>query len=105
MKPILNRLQTFQSCVSEHVRFVDTVEARGMEATIRPRARSQPCGSGWTRPGPGSDPLPSRRLECVPLWGLPVFFVYAPRRVECPRCGVRVERLPWANGKHHLTTT
>jgi hypothetical protein len=49
--------------------------------------------------------LPSRRFEFVPLWGLPVFFVYAPRRVECPRCGVRVERLPWADGKHHLTTT
>ncbi len=39
-----------------------------------------------------------------PLWGLPVFFVYAPRRVECPRCGVRVEQLPWAEGKHPLTT-
>ena len=21
---------------------------------------------------------------------------YAPRRVECPRCGVRVEEVPWA---------
>jgi transposase len=27
------------------------------------------------------------------------------RRVECPDCGVRVERVPWAEGKKHLTTT
>ena len=33
-----------------------------------------------------------------------MFFV-APRRVECSRCGVRVEWLPWAEDKHHLTTT
>jgi len=105
VKHILNRLQKFKSFVYEHVRFVDTVEALVIEAAIRPRAHSQPCCSGCTRPGPGYDTLPRRRFEFVPLWGLPVFFVYAPRRVECPRCGVRVERLPWAEGKHHLTTT
>lgn len=27
------------------------------------------------------------------------------RRVECPRCGIKVERVPWAEGKNHLTTT
>ena len=27
------------------------------------------------------------------------------RRVDCPRCGVTVERVPWADGKHQLTTT
>jgi transposase len=27
------------------------------------------------------------------------------RRVECARCGVRVEQVPWADGKHQLTTT
>jgi transposase len=25
------------------------------------------------------------------------------RRVDCPRCGVVVERVPWADGKHRLT--
>jgi transposase len=34
-----------------------------------------------------------------------VFFVYAMRRVNCPQCGVVVEQVPWANGKHQLTTT
>ena len=32
-----------------------------------------------------------------------VFFVYSPRRVDCRDCGVRVERVPWATGKHRLT--
>jgi transposase len=27
------------------------------------------------------------------------------RRVECPRCGVTVEQVPWCDGKHSLTTT
>ena len=34
-----------------------------------------------------------------------VFLVYAPRRVECTRCGVRVEEMPWAEGKHPVTRT
>lgn len=32
-----------------------------------------------------------------------VYFVYQMRRVNCQTCGVRVEEVPWATGKHHLT--
>jgi transposase len=39
------------------------------------------------------------------LWGIAVFFVYALRRVQCDRCGVKAEQVPWASGKEHLTTT
>jgi hypothetical protein len=49
--------------------------------------------------------LTLRRFEFVPLWGLKVLLLYAPRRVDCPFCGVHVEALPWASGKQHLTTT
>jgi transposase len=34
-----------------------------------------------------------------------VYFTYRMRRVDCPRCGVTVERVPWCDGKHQLTTT
>ena len=61
--------------------------------------RRQGCGC----PRPGYDRLPTRRFEFVPLWGIKVFLLYAPRRVECPECGVRVESMPWASGKSHLT--
>jgi hypothetical protein len=40
-----------------------------------------------------------------PLWNIAVFFAYALRRVNCPRCGVKVERVPWAEGKNTLTRT
>ena len=33
-----------------------------------------------------------------------VFFLYSRRRVQCPYCGVKAEFLPWADGKHQLTT-
>ncbi len=94
VKHILNRLQKFKSFVYDNVRFVETPEDQVLEVAIRPRAHRQPCCSGCARPGPGYDTLSPRRFAFVPLWGLPVFFVYAPRRVACPRCGVRVERLP-----------
>jgi transposase len=32
-------------------------------------------------------------------------FRYGMRRVDCPRCGIKVEQIPWAEGKNHLTTT
>ena len=55
--------------------------------------------------GPQYDRLPPRQFEFVPLWGIAVFFLYMMRRFDCATCGVRVEQVPWADGKHQLTTT
>ena len=55
------------------------------------------------RPSPGYDRLAARRWQFVPLWGIPVWFVYEPRRVECPEHGVVVEFIPWSDGKRPLT--
>jgi transposase len=52
---------------------------------------------------PGYDHLPERRWQFVPLWGIPVWFVYAPRRVKCPQHGVVVEHIPWSDGKRPVT--
>ena len=89
----------------EAVRLVAEDGGLVIEAVLRPRALRRPTCSGCTQPGPGYDTLACRRFEFVPLWGLPVFFCYARRRVACPTCGVRVETIPWATGKQHLTTT
>ena len=43
-----------------------------------------------------------RRFEFIPIWGFAVMLLYAMRRVECRRCGVKVEEVPWAEGKHTL---
>lgn len=32
-----------------------------------------------------------------------MFLVYRRRRVNCPACGIVVEEVPWATGKHQLT--
>ena len=47
--------------------------------------------------------LPVRRFEFIPIWG--VMLLYAMRRVQCARCGVKVDQVPWAIGKHSLTKT
>jgi transposase len=44
-------------------------------------------------------------FDYVPLWGIPVVFLYVMRRVKCRRCGVKVEEVPWATGKSPLTRT
>jgi transposase len=31
------------------------------------------------------------------------YFIYVPRRLECARCGIHVEHLPWALGKRPVT--
>ena len=31
--------------------------------------------------------------------------LYGMRRVQCRQCGVKVEQVPWAMGKHTLTKT
>src|SRR5437016_13488476 len=35
---------------------------------------------------------------------LPLHLRYRPRRMECPRCGVRVEDFPWAEPWARVTT-
>lgn len=35
---------------------------------------------------------------------LPLKLLYRPRRVECPRCGIRVEDFPWAEPWARVTT-
>jgi len=105
LKTILNRVQKQPGFVYGAVRFVEARGTVGVEVEIRRRVGGRPTCSGCARPGPGYDTLPARRFEFVPLWGLAVFFSYAMQRVECRTCGVRVETVPWAEGKHHLTTT
>ena len=58
---------------------------------------------GYTSPAtPGYDTQAVRRFNFVPPVAHPRG-LYAMRRVACPRCGVRVEALPWATSKHRLT--
>lgn len=102
LKTILNHVQKFKSFVYTAVRWG---AGGALEVEVAARANGKALCSGCERACPGYDRLPVRRFEFVPLWGIRVYLIYAPRRVDCRRCGVRVERLPWATGKHALTDT
>jgi len=105
LQTILNRVQRHPSFVYGAACFRDGDEGLALDVAIEPRANGRPVCSGCGQRRPGYDRLPARRFEFVPLWGIAVFFVYALRRVQCPRCGVKAERVPWASGKEQLTTT
>lgn len=103
LQTILNRVEKHSSFVYETARF--SGDGKTIEVEIRERANGRPVCSGCGRSGPGYDRLPTRRYEYVPLWAISVFLLYAPRRVDCPDCGVKVERVPWAQGKSRVTTS
>jgi transposase len=73
---------------------------------VRACRGTRPLCSGCSRRGSAYDTLAERCFQFVPLWGIPVvFLLYSMRRVNCRRCGVRVEALPWAEGKRQTTTS
>lgn len=74
-----------------------------IEVEVRPRRGSKPHCSGCGKTAAGYDLLPTRRFEFIPIWGYAVQLLYAMRRVQCRQCGVKVEQVPWAMGKHSLT--
>ncbi len=99
VKTVLNRVHKVKGFVYEKARF----NGEQIEVEIRPRKGSRPICSGCGRSDPGYDTLPRRRFAFVPLWAIGVVLIYARRRIDCPRCGVTVEQVPWAEGKHRLT--
>lgn len=105
LQTILNLIERHAGFVYEKERLVVDDEGKSIEVTVRPRKKSVAICSRCGKSRPGYDTLPQRRFEYVPLWGIPVFFLYAMRRVDCATCGVTVEAVPWAEGKHRLTRT
>jgi transposase len=98
---LLNHCHHFPGFVYEKARVCP--DNKVIEIDIRPRRGTKPVCSGCHQPGPGYDHLGVRHFEFVPFWGFLVHFVYRMRRVNCKTCGVRVEEIPWATGKHQLT--
>lgn len=105
LKTILNRVLKFKSFVFKKIRLVDSSGVLELIITIAARSNGQSICSGCIQPAPRYDRGKLRVYEFVPVWGIAVFLEYARWRVHCVRCGVRVEAVPWAEGKHTLTTT
>lgn len=101
---ILNRVQKLKDFVYGDGRLLEEDGQLVLEIPLRAREGSRAVCSGCGCKAPGYDRLPARRFEFIPAWGILVYFVYAMRRVQCPRCGVKVEAVPWAEGKSPITT-
>jgi len=78
-------------------------ELSGMEIHLeRIKRRRLPC-SRCGHKAAVRDRLPPRKWRHVPMWGIPVEIIYRPCRVACPQCGIKVESIPWAQGKSPLS--
>ena len=104
VKTILNHVQRFVGFVYREVRMqCDCGKPQSIEIRVEPHAGiHRRCGR-CHKPAPGYDCLAERRWLFVPLWGIPTYFCYAPRRVECAEHGVVVEHIPWSDGKRPVT--
>ena len=105
IKTILNDCHKFKSFVYQDARFSRNDDGSTcIHIPILPRKNGHLICSGCGRYASGYDsPLGVRKFEFIPFWGYPVFFLYQMRRVDCPSCGVKVEKVPWADGKNHLS--
>ena len=90
---LLRNLLAVTALIVTRVRLVG---AGTLIASVRPTWRKPRCGKCGER-APGYDALPApRRWRALAFGPVEVFLEYTMRRVACPRCGVRVEQVPWA---------
>ena len=102
LKTILNDCCKFKSFVYVKASFSE--DRKSIEVLLKPRKNGKPLCQNCKKEAPVYDTSQSlRKFESVPLLKYRVFFLYSRRRVQCSCCGVKVEFLPWADGKHQLT--
>ena len=105
LKTIFNSVTEYKPFVVENVELVKHDSQATIEITMRARENGLPACSVCGERCSGYDTQPTnRRFDFIPIWLIPVVLVYAMRRVNCRTCGVKVERVPWSEGKSPLTT-
>ena len=99
IKTILNRCHRLKGFVYGTTYFGD--DDASIHVGVTARKGSQGTCSGCEQRGPTYDTsrVP-RGFAFVPLWGFAVWLWYCMRRIDCPVCGVTVEKVPWAEGKN-----
>ncbi len=102
LKSILNQVQPIKGFLYESVRFSPAIPDT-IEVLVVPRLGSKAQCRGCGRPGPTYDHLETRTWIMPPLWKFTMALIYTMRRVDCSSCGVVVEKVPWATGKHGLS--
>jgi transposase len=105
IKTILNKVEKFKSFVYGKITIEETAGKEALIVEVKPRKETRGICSKCGKRCPTYDTQPARLFEYVPLWGMQVYFTYAPRRTNCRKDGVLVELLPWSDGKEHMTKT
>ena len=97
IKTLLNQVHPLQGFVYGKT----TMEDEKLIVEVTPRSGSRgKCGQ-CNKPGPTYDTArKARSFRFVPLWGITVFLLYAMRQIDCSSCGIKSEKLPWADGKN-----
>ena len=103
IKTLLNKVERFKSFIYGDSKLMTVGGNDALIIDIKPRRNSKPACPECGKRGKTYDTQPVRFFEYVPIWSFKVFFRYAPRRVHCPRHGVKVEALPWAYGKEQMS--
>jgi len=89
---------------AHHVVKVDETPTELMVYVERLGARRLRCGAcGGEAPRTAPRPRPPRRWRDLGMREHHVVLVYAPYRVWCRRCGLRVEQVPWADKWQRVT--
>lgn len=71
-------------------------DADGLVCDVEPTAHIARCGTCAGRCRKIYDRRERRRWRSLDLAGMRAWLRYAPRRVDCRRCGVTTEMVPWA---------
>jgi transposase len=103
LESILRHVQPLPRFVYAAAELRETKRGPRVDVRVRPRSGSKATCGGCGVKRPGYDTLAEREFAFVPLWGIAVYFIYAMRRVDCRRCGVTVEMVPWSSGKSPTT--
>lgn len=103
IKTLLNKVERFKSFIYDSIgiMLVDGVEV--LVVDIKPRLNSQPICPECGKRSASYDRQPQRLFEYLPIWSFKCYLRYAPRRVRCLTHGIKVEALPWGQGKERKT--
>lgn len=104
VRTLLNKCHYLKSFVYANERFEEIDGKECLVVDIEPRKNGKPICPICYKACSTYDHQPSPRyFEFIPVWGILIYFCYIMRRVNCASCGIKVEQVPWSEGKGQLT--
>jgi len=103
IRTLLNNCHNLKSFVYKSERFETVFGKVSLVIEIEQRKNGNPTCSECGKASSIYDHAKARLYEFIPIWGYHVYLRYRKRRVNCVNCGIKVEQIPWSEGKQHLT--